>query len=406
MRHAAASGFMLRDVVNDILIPRYYDPRIENDLKELEIGFSLHTIGDLVQAGMLLQDQGKYIPKIHYGSGPFPYIRTSDLANWELRASPKHGMSRAVYDDYADVLDVRPLDIFFVHEGTYLIGTVAAVTPFDGPILYQHHLARFRVLPNAPFGTFFFLASLASPLVQRQIRARQFSADIIDSVVSRMAECVVPVPRLTTRIAQIEKSVGESVLRRVGYREKLSHLSRSLDAWFASAQKGTLAAVLNWQPKENQGGQRPFLGERTRFTAFKHATGRVVNDILVPKYYDPHLGQLEARYTRRCRVVSIGELVESGVLELDTGDEIGRLNYGSGPIPFVRTSDIGSYELKHDAKQGVAQDVYDTWRENQDVRGERHSPRARRNLPRRFIDASARSGFADPVLRGNYQVKN
>src|SRR6202035_2489514 len=63
----------------------------------------------------------------------------------------------------------------------------------------------------------------------------------------------------------------------------------------------------------------------------------------------------------------IGDLVREGMLELQTGDEIGRLSYGTGNIPFVRTSDFGSWELKREAKQGVSSDVWDVWNTSQDV---------------------------------------
>ena len=86
-----------------------------------------------------------------------------------------------------------------VHEGTYLIGSTAMVTACDGPMLYQHHLAKLRVAPSAPFTSYFLLAALASPIVLRQIRSKQFSADIIDSVVGRLEEAVFPVP-IDTRI--------------------------------------------------------------------------------------------------------------------------------------------------------------------------------------------------------------
>ena len=49
-----------------------------------------------------------------------------------------------------------------------------------------------------------------------------------------------------------------------------------------------------------------------------------------------------------CDLKSVGELIDEDVLNLDTGDEIGRLNYGTGQIAFVRTSDLGTYELKAD----------------------------------------------------------
>jgi type I restriction enzyme M protein len=146
------TGFQVpqSDIRNDIYTPRYYEPRIEQDLSELE-GFDLAPLRELILSGEVEHTHGDYVPKIHYGTGPYPYIRTSDFANWELKASPKHGVSEDVFEVYTQGQDVRPGDILFVREGTYLIGSTAMVTHFDGPMLYQHHLAKFRVPDGGRF---------------------------------------------------------------------------------------------------------------------------------------------------------------------------------------------------------------------------------------------------------------
>lgn len=101
MRRTGERGFLLRagEVVGDILIPRYYDPRISADLEALAESHRLVPLKTLVSERQLLHEHGDYVPKIHYGTGPFPYIRTSDLANWEVRASPKHGVPKDVFDE-------------------------------------------------------------------------------------------------------------------------------------------------------------------------------------------------------------------------------------------------------------------------------------------------------------------
>src|ERR1700686_5345433 len=95
------TGFQVpqSDIRNDIYTPRYYDPRIEQDLSELE-GFDLAPLRELILSGEVEHTHGDYVPKIHYGTGPYPYIRTSDFANWELKASPKHGVSEDVFEVY------------------------------------------------------------------------------------------------------------------------------------------------------------------------------------------------------------------------------------------------------------------------------------------------------------------
>lgn len=374
MRQTQQQGFMLRalEVQHDVLIPRYYDPRIGVWLESLSAEYFLPTLQELIDQKQVVHSHGSYVPKIHYGTGPYPYIRTSDLANWEIKASPKHGVAKDVYDEYANKQDVRPCDILLVHEGTYLIGSTAMVTPFDARILYQHHLAKLRVLENAPFGPYFLLAALETRLVNQQFRSKQFTADTIDSIVGRLTEVVIPVPRDFDRIAHIDDRVKEAILGRAQIREGVSTLLNCLDLWLHGDISDSIGPALAGSTSDAATDReaKEFLGQRRRFTSFVHDSSRIQNDVLVPKYYDPALESLLTGYRDRCEIVTFGDLVREGVIEYQTGDEIGRLNYGTGTIPFVRTSDFGSWEVKREPKQGVSEAVYDEWKLKQDIRSQ------------------------------------
>lgn len=368
MKQAGHTGFLLpiRDLAKNILVPRYYDPEISNDLSSLRARFDLPSLKELIESGFVQHSHGDYVPKIHYGTGPFPYVRTSDLANWEIKASPKHGVPAEVFSEYQSTQNVRPGDILFVQEGTYLVGTVAMVTELDGPLLYQHHLAKFRVQPECAFGPFYLLAAFESELVRRQVRSKQFSADIIDSVVGRLEEVVIPVPRDRNQLDEIQRRVELAVLERSKCRKLLSDSCVAIDNWMSSSTEESLSEVL--ESGVDSISETAFLGGRRGFSSSMLDSSKVRNEILLPKYYDPIVERLQKQYQLRCDVVSIEELVADGLVELDTGDEIGRLNYGTGPIPFVRTSDFGSWELKREAKQGVSESVYADWAADQDVK--------------------------------------
>src|SRR5690606_22150663 len=95
--------------------------------------------GDLIEQGVLHIETGIEVGKMAYGTGNIPFIRTSDISNWELKADPKHGVSQEIYDSlreqYRDKFDVRAGDIFMVRDGTYLVGTSAVVSDLDTKIL-------------------------------------------------------------------------------------------------------------------------------------------------------------------------------------------------------------------------------------------------------------------------------
>ena len=367
MRARERTGFTLgvSEVRNNILVPHYYDPVIPQRLSELERTHELIELGSLLDSGELTMRQGRYVPKIHYGTGPHPYIRTSDIANLELRGVPKHGVSKTVYDEYAPLVDVRPNDVLLVHEGTYLIGTSALVTEYDTGFLIQHHLAKLRCSEDARVTPGLLVALLLSPIVQRQIRSKQLTADIIDSIVGRVSEVILPLPL----DRGVRKAISEESLRifteRAKARNNLARLFASLDETLLSGD----ASVLHQgrDDVEPQGGVSllGFLGDRGYARSFSLMSDSVRNLVLVPRYYDPSIRESLSRLSAACDLVTIGELRSTGALGLGTGDEVGKLAYGTGPIPFVRTSDLGNWEVKSDPKHSVAKEIASEYADKQ-----------------------------------------
>ena len=360
MRAGARVGFKLShsELRNDIFVPRYYDPAIDERLEELQATHDLVSIQELIDGGELQLRQGNYVPKMHYGTGSFPYIRTSDIANWELRGSPKHGVNDLVYDEYAPHQDVQAMDVLLVHEGTYLIGTPCLLTSYDTRILFQHHLAKLRVLGGDRITGPLLMAALLAPVVQSQIRARQFTADVIDSIVGRLQEVKLPLPKdleARNHLSERARSIFEG---RATARVRLAAVTRDLDRALVSSD---LSALDEAPADAESTGLISFLGERTGFQAFTRQDEHVLSDILLPRYYDPSTDALLAEMSPTCNLVAIGALAETGRIELETGDEVGKLAYGSGTVPFVRTSDLGNWELKHDPKQRVSDAVYDEY---------------------------------------------
>jgi hypothetical protein len=355
------------DIRNDILIPEYYDPEIDDALSRLEPTHELVSIGALIDGGLLELRQGKYVSKLLYGTGVIPYVRTSDISNSEIRASPKHGVSDAVWEDLHAKQDVRPGDVLLVHEGTYLIGVCALVTSYDLPMLFQHHLAKLRVADEAPLTGPLLAALFGAPIVQRQIRSKQFTADIIDSIVGRLQEVVLPLPKDLSERARLADRSGALFTERAETRSRLSLLVKRVDEALVLGDGTSVDAVL----RDELRGSDPMslLGERVGFRAFQTSDHEIRNDVLVPAYYDPTIAEeLSTLEAGGCELMSIRQLVERGALALETGDEVGKLAYGTGNVPFVRTSDLGTWELKLDPKQRVSRAIYDSLASKQSAR--------------------------------------
>lgn len=232
-------------LIDNILIPKYYDPELRHDLDRLEETHVLLRIGDLVDDEALAITTGVEVGKMAYGTGPIPFIRTSDLSNWELKADPKHGVSEEIYaslkEQYPAKFDVRAGDIFIVKDGTYLVGTSAVVSDLDTQILYQSHLFKVRVSKVEVIDPWLLFAAFNSPIVKRQIRARRFTQDIIDTLGGRLVEIQVPVPRDEVKASRIATEIRDAIQERARLRERTRQLSIDVEGEKAADDLRSLA---------------------------------------------------------------------------------------------------------------------------------------------------------------------
>ncbi len=84
------------------------------------------------------------------------------------------------------------------------------------------------------------------------------------------------------------------------------------------------------------------------------------DNILAPRYFNPEIKKelLNLEKSGRYILVSFKELLEQGIISIQRGDEIGSKNYGTGDIPFVRTSDISNWEIRVNKETSVDEETY------------------------------------------------
>lgn len=213
-------GFRVRrsELANLILVPRYYDPVLKSDIEDLRSTHDLVSIEELVERGELSLTTGLEVGKMAYGTGPVPFVRTSDFSNWELKADPKHCVSTLIYSALASKQDVAPWDILLVRDGTYLVGTSCILTPSDTRILYAGGLYKIRATPER-LDPFLLLALFNMPIVKRQFRAKRFTRDIIDTLGKRILEVILPMPRDPEERSRLADTMREIITTRARLRE-------------------------------------------------------------------------------------------------------------------------------------------------------------------------------------------
>jgi len=190
-------GFNINtDSLNDhIFIPEYYNPEIDEELDSLKKNrkYKLISIGELVSKKTLQIRRGNEIGSQFYGSGDVPFVRTSDIVNWEIKVDPVKAISDEIYEKYKKQQDIQEKDILFVNDGTFLIGRTAMITKLDLKCVIQSHIRKIRVLDRNAIDPYYLFYLLNSKIVRKQIDSKTFVQATISTIGSRLNEVVLPV---------------------------------------------------------------------------------------------------------------------------------------------------------------------------------------------------------------------
>jgi hypothetical protein len=256
-----------------------------------------------------------------------------------------------------------------VRDGTYLIGANCFVTRLDRQLLYQSHLLKLRVNDKAALDPRVLFLALNCRVVQRQMRSCQFTADIIDTIGRRFFDIAIPIPKDAATRRSLSGRTGNALATRMKGKAFIKHCPAligevlrtgsvsPLDHFAAATDDDLCEMIQDGTISSEFGG----------FSHFWLYNDEMRDFILIPRYYDPEIQAELAVLNAHCDLLTLGSLRDAGVIEYHCGDEIGKMAYGTGSIPFIRTSDFSNWEIKHDPKQGVSADIYDEYAPAEDV---------------------------------------
>lgn len=357
-------------IQDSVYIPKYYNPELALRKAALSATHDCRTIAEWVEAGVLTIATGDEIGKAAYGSGDIPFVRTSDISNWEVKSSPKQGVSQDIYEKYAAAQDVQSGDILFVRDGTYLIGTNCFIREIDKEILFQSHVLKLRVAKKDELDPYLLFLALNNPWVQRQIRSVQFTADIIDTIGQRFFELVIPIPKGRELQKRLAEECAKALETRMVGKAFIKHCPKMIEDALRSGSSEPIEGFISLNTLEivDLVSNETVSAEFGDFTSFWRKSDSITGNIFLPTYYDIDIANELRAVEPHCELRSIGMLAAAGDIEFHTGDEIGKMAYGTGNIPFLRTSDFANWEINHNPKQGVSKEIYEQYAESQDVR--------------------------------------
>ena len=317
------------NIQNNIFIPKYYDPDLQEQISRLSVTHTLCQLGKLIDNGIISVQTGHEIGKMAYGTGNIPFIRTSDITNWEIKTIPKQGVSEEIYHLYSDKEDVQVGDILLVRDGTYLIGTNCIITDLDVPMIFQSHILKFRVNNNELITPYLFFLALNNSLVQRQIRNLQFTSDIIDTLGNRYRDIILPIPNSKKYREELSAKVKRVLDLRTKHKAAIKQMSLMVETVLNSNSTNVFDEFFNLSIETimKKLVQDTVTLEFGGFSAYSMNSALIINHIFLPKYYDPSISTELANLKTNCKLLSIQELIDNNIIELSTGHAIANTAY-------------------------------------------------------------------------------
>jgi type I restriction enzyme M protein len=96
-------------------------------------------------------------------------------------------------------------------------------------MLFQSHIIRIRVASESTLDPWLLFACLNSPIVKRQIKARQFTQDIIDTLGKRFTELVLPIPLDSQTRKRIAEETRDVILKRIELRNRARQIALEVE---------------------------------------------------------------------------------------------------------------------------------------------------------------------------------
>ena len=99
------------------------------------------------------------------------------------------------------------------------------ITDSDKKMLYCGGLIKIRVNDTRNFDSYVLLGLLNSYIVKRQIRTKQFTRDVIDTLGQRFKEVILPMPRSQEIKEAISSRVSSIINNRIEARDAITELA-------------------------------------------------------------------------------------------------------------------------------------------------------------------------------------
>ena len=221
-----------------ILVPRYYwNSKMEEIKEEAEqADIELIPMKQLIEEGVIKFFDGNGSPKSDFkGMGDIPYIRVKDIVNWQIYKDPTALIPETEYNRlYKTEKQLKPKDILYVRRGSYRIGSVAMVSPYDLKVILTREILVLRIMnPNNKYGITpeYLMYALSHTLTNEQSQNKIFIDTTLPNIASRWQEIYIPLYRDKNKMTIIKQKIEEVVKNQWKSLKQIDDMKKNFDVY-------------------------------------------------------------------------------------------------------------------------------------------------------------------------------
>ena len=201
-----------------ILVPRYYwnSKKIEIENKAKKDDIELVSLQKLIDEGVIKFFDGNGSPSSEFkGTGNIPYIRVKDIVNWQIYKDPTALIPEEEFNRlYKAEKQLKEKDILYVRRGSYRIGSVAMVSPYDLKVILTREILVLRVVDyKNKYGITpeYLMYALSHRLSYEQSNNKIFIDTTLPNIADRWKEIEIPIYKNKEKYELIKSKVSKII---------------------------------------------------------------------------------------------------------------------------------------------------------------------------------------------------
>ncbi len=203
---------------SEILVPRYYwnSKKVEIQGKAKEENIDLIPLQQLIDEEVIEYFDGNGSPSSEFkGTGDIPYIRVKDIVNWQIYKDPTALIPESEFNRlYKPEKQLKEKDILYVRRGSYRIGSVAMVSPYDLKVILTREILVLRIKDyKNKYGITpeYLMYALSHRLSYEQSNNKIFIDTTLPNIADRWKEIEIPIYKDKEKYELIKSKVSKVV---------------------------------------------------------------------------------------------------------------------------------------------------------------------------------------------------